>query len=82
MSKSILIGALAVIIIAAALYYVLVVQKKAPEITPLEREKGLGSELLQNPGTLVPETNPFKNVDTSPLQGVNPFKGGYKNPFE
>jgi len=42
----------------------------------------LGSELLSNPGTIVPETNPFKEVDTNPLQGTNPFEGGYKNPFE
>ena len=87
MSKPILIGAVGVIIIAAALYYVLVVQKASPSpvvtpIEPLETEQGLGSELLQNPGTLVPETNPFQEIDTNPLQGTNPFEGGYKNPFE
>ena len=86
MSKPILIGAVVAIIIAAALYYVLVVQKAPPPVVtpiePLETEQGLGSELLQNPGTLVPEINPFKEVDTNPLQGTNPFEGGSKNPFE
>jgi len=88
MSKNILIGAVVVIIIAGALYYILVVQKApsqpTPQVTPiepLETEQGLGSELLQNPGTLVPDTNPFKEVDTNPLQGTNPFEGGYQNPL-
>ena len=84
MSKTVLIGAGVVIIIAVALYYFLVVQKAPPQLTPLEpleTEQGLGSELLSNPGTLVPETNPFQEVDTNPLQGTNPFEGGYQNPF-
>ncbi|OHA65862.1 MAG: hypothetical protein A3D64_02805 [Candidatus Wildermuthbacteria bacterium RIFCSPHIGHO2_02_FULL_49_9] len=83
MSKNILIGAGIVIIIAAALYYFLVLQKPTPQITPLEKEEeGLGSELLKNPGTLVPQVNPFQDVDTNPLQGTNPFEGGYRNPFQ
>ena len=84
MSNFILIGAAVVIVIAAALYYVLVVQKAPSQVTPLEpleTEQGLGSELLLNPGSLVPETNPFKEIDTNALQGTNPFEGGYKNPF-
>jgi len=87
MSKPIIIGVVIAIIIAAGLYYVLVVQKAppqatTPQVTPLETEQGLGSELLENPGTLVPETNVFQEVDTNPLQGTNPFEGGAKNPFE
>jgi len=86
MSKNILIGVIIVIVIAGGLYYILVVQKAPPPqvtpLEPLETEQGLGSELLQNPGTLVPETNPFQEVDTNPLQGTNPFEGGSKNPFE
>jgi flagellar basal body-associated protein FliL len=80
MSKTILIAIALLLVVAAGLYYFLVMQK-SPQLSPLEREKGLGSELLQNPGTLVPETNPFQNTDTNPLKGTNPFEGGYKNPF-
>ena len=83
MFKNILIGAGIVILVAAALYYFLVMQKAPLQVTPMEREKsGLGSELFENPGTLIPETNPFKNVETNPLKGTNPFEGGYQNPFE
>tara|TARA_Y100000310_G_C20047345_1_gene518916 strand:+ start:222 stop:467 length:246 start_codon:yes stop_codon:yes gene_type:complete len=81
MSKQILIGVVVIIGIAAALYYFLVVQKGTGQSVD-QIEQGLGGELLQNPGTSVPETNPFQEVDTNPLQGTNPFEGGYKNPFE
>jgi hypothetical protein len=80
MSKNILIGFVVLILAAAAVYYYFVLRQ--PSAEPLEREAGLGSELLQNPGTLVPETNPFQNTDTNPLKGANPFEGGYRNPFE
>ena len=80
MSKTILIGVVIVIIIAAALYYFFVMRQ--PSIEPLEQgEEGFGRQLYENPGTLVPETNPFEDVNTNPLQGINPFQG-YKNPFE
>mgnify|MGYP000283000894 CR=1 FL=1 len=80
MQRSILIGIIVIVIIAAGLYYFLVMQK--PVVEPIERGNGgLGSELLENPGTAVPQTNPFEDVDTNPLQGTNPFEGGYKNPF-
>lgn len=83
MSKTILIGAVIVIIIASALYYILAMQKASSQVTPIiDTEQGLGGELLNNPGTLVPETNPFKEIETNPLQGTNPFEGGYKNPFK
>ena len=68
-----------------------ILQQRSPEpeeveqpvqvLPPIPQDQGLGSELLANPGTLVPETNPFKEIDTNPLQGTNPFEGGYKNPF-
>jgi flagellar basal body-associated protein FliL len=45
-----------------------------PSAVPQSRE-GLGSQLNQNPGSGVPETNPFEKVK------VNPFES-YKNPFE
>ena len=80
MTRTILIGVIVIIIAAGALYYYFVVRQ--PSVEPIERDAGLGSELLQNPGTLVPETNPFENTDTNPLQGTNPFEGGYRNPFE
>jgi flagellar basal body-associated protein FliL len=80
MSKNILIGVVIVILVAAGLYYFLVLKQGTVE--PIEQGQGLGSELLQNPGTLVPKTNPFEKVDTNPLQGTNPFEGGYKNPFK
>lgn len=86
MSKSIVIGAVVVIIIAVALYYVLVVKEASPPVVtpiePIKTEQGLGGELLENPGTLVPETNVFQEIDTNPLQGTNPFEGGSLNPFE
>ncbi|MDA1337444.1 MAG: hypothetical protein O3C23_01625 [bacterium] len=85
MVKNILIGVGIVIIIVAGLYYFLVAQKQAPTVTPIEKEeKGLGGELFEktaNPAQKVPETNPFKEVETNPLQGTNPFEGT-KNPFE
>ena len=85
MSKPILIGAIAVIISAAGLYYFLVLQKQSPTVTPLEEEGGsFGSELFEkagNPAQSVPDTNPFDDVNTNPLQGTNPFEGGYQNPF-
>jgi len=57
------------------------VQQPVQVLPPLPQDQGLGSELLENPGTLVPDTNPFQDVDTNPLQGTNPFEGGSKNPF-
>ncbi len=39
-----------------------------------EEQEGLGSQLYENPGAKVPETNPFQTQ-------TNPFEG-YKNPFE
>ena len=84
MSKNILIGVVIVIIIAAGLYYFLVLQKQGPTVAPLEQEQGLGSSLYEktgNPGEVVPETNPFQSVQVNPLEGTNPFEGGYKNPF-
>ncbi|MBI1971611.1 MAG: hypothetical protein HYS52_02080 [Candidatus Wildermuthbacteria bacterium] len=84
MNKNIIIGAVALLIIIAAAYYFFVLQKSAPQVTPLEKEQGLGSELYKrtgNPGGVVPETNPFQNVQANPLEGTNPFEGGYKNPF-
>ena len=81
MTKNIIIGAVALLVVIAAAYYFLVLQKQASKVTPLEQEQGLGSELYGNPGEVVPETNPFQNVQTNPLGGTNPFEGGYKNPF-
>ena len=82
------------LLVAAGILFVVVgvgffiLQQRASEeepvqrfVEPIQQDQGLGSELLANPGTLVPETNPFKEVDTNPLQGTNPFEGGYKNPF-
>ena len=81
MLKNILIGVVIVIIIAGGLYYVMVAKQST--VVPVEqKQEGLGSELLNNPGTIVPDANPFEEVDTNPLQGTNPFEGGYKNPFE
>lgn len=78
-----------IIIIAlalGALYYFFIFQKTDVSINPAEtiegEAEGLGSELYQNPGSIVPETNPFNEVKTNPLQGINPFGDGYKNPFE
>ena len=84
MSKNILIGVVIVIIIAVGLYYFLVLQKQGTTVARLEQEQGLGSSLYEktgNPGEVVPETNPFQNVQVNPLEGTNPFEGGYKNPF-
>ncbi len=39
-----------------------------------EEQGGLGSQLYENPGAKVSETNPFE-AETNPFQG-------YKNPFE
>jgi len=86
MSKNTLIGisVLAVVVVAGALYYFLVYQKQVT-VAPLEREESLGSDLFdktENPGSTVPDTNPFEKVQANPLQGTNPFEGGYQNPFE
>ena len=86
MSKNSLIGigVLAAVVVAGALYYFLVFQKQAATVTPLEKEQGLGGDLYDktgNPGSAVPDTNPFEKVQANPLQGTNPFEGGYKNPF-
>lgn len=93
MNRNISIGLVVITAIAAAgfLYYWFATQREVvppppalPEITPLEEEKGLGRELFEksgNPAQKVPETNPFKNVQTNPLQSTNPFEGGYRNPF-
>ena len=84
MNKNIIIGVVVLLAVAAAAYYFFVLQKPASRVTPLEKGQGLGSELYEktgNPGEVVPETNPFQNVQTNPLGGTNPFEGGYKNPF-
>ena len=83
MNKNIVIGAVVLLVVVAAAYYFFVLQK-APQVTPLEKEQGLGSQLYEktgNPGEVVPETNPFQNVQANPLGGTNPFEGGYQNPF-
>ncbi len=82
MNKNIIIGVVALLVVIAAAYYFFVLQKAGYEVTPLEQEQGLGSELYGNPGEVVPETNPFQNIQTNPLEGTNPFEGGYRNPFE
>lgn len=85
MNKNIIIGISVLAVVVAAAYYFFVVQKQASQITPLEKDQGLGSDLYGktgNPGEVVPETNPFQNVQTNPLEGTNPFEGGYRNPFE
>lgn len=84
MNKNIIVGAAVLLAVAAAAYYFFVLQKPASQVTPLEREQGLGSDLYGktgNPGGVVPETNPFQNVQANPLGNTNPFEGGYKNPF-
>ena len=81
MNMKIVIGAVALLIIIVAAYYFFVLQRSGSRVTPLERGQGLGSELYGNPEEVVPETNPFQNVQTNPLGGTNPFEGGYKNPF-
>ncbi|MBI2123858.1 MAG: hypothetical protein HYU04_01295 [Candidatus Wildermuthbacteria bacterium] len=81
MNKNIIIGAVVLLVVVAAAYYFFVMQKSSPQVTPLETEQGLGSELYGNPGEVVPDTNPFQNVQTNPLEGTNPFEGGYSNPF-
>ncbi|MDO8474324.1 MAG: hypothetical protein Q7S62_02170 [bacterium] len=84
MNKNIIIGVVVLLAVVAAAYYFFVLQKPAPKVTPLEKEQGLGSSLYEgtgNPGGVVPETNPFQNVQVNPLGGTNPFEGGYKNPF-
>lgn len=82
MSKNTLIalGVLGAVVVAGALYYFFVYQKQVT-VAPLEKEEGLGGELINNPGSAVPDTNPFEKVQANPLQGTNPFEGGYKNPF-
>lgn len=83
MNKNIIIGAVILLVIVAAAYYFFVAQKTST-IAPIERDEGLGSDLYGktgNPGGVVPETNPFENVQTNPLGGTNPFEGGYRNPF-
>jgi len=92
MSKNILIGIILFLVLAGILYFIFVAPKETvPRIpsqeppTPLEKEQGLGGELYEktgNPAQNVPETNPFKEVETNPLQKTNPFEGGYRNPFE
>lgn len=87
MSKNTLIavGVLAALVVAGALYYFFVFQKQAATVAPLEKEESLGGDLFDktgNPGSTVPETNPFQKVEANPLQGTNPFEGSYKNPFE
>lgn len=84
MSKNILyfIAAAAVLVIVGGIAFYATRQRPSPELQtspqPLapqaEQSQGLGSELNQNPGSQVPETNPFKTE-------TNPFEG-YKNPFE
>ena len=81
MNKNIIIGVVILLAVVAAAYYFFVLQKGSPAVTPLEQEQGLGSQLYGNPGAVVPETNPFQNVQTNPLGGTNPFEGGYTNPF-
>lgn len=84
MNKNLVIGVVVLLVVIAAAYYFFVLQKSAPQVTPLEQEQGLGSDLYErtgNPGEVVPDTNPFQNVQANPLGGTNPFEGGYKNPF-
>lgn len=83
MPKIVFIVAAVILIVGGVLYYVFVLRQ--PTTEPLEKEQGLGGELFEktgNPGSVVPETNPFLQVETNPLQGINPFEGGYRNPFE
>lgn len=81
MAKKVVIGSIVLVAIVVLLYYFFVLQKPVSQITPLENEQRLEGDLYGNPGKVVPETNPFQKVETSPLKGTNPFEGGYKNPF-
>lgn len=81
MNIKIIIGVVALLVIGAVVYYFFVLQKSDSQITPLEQTQGFGSDLYGNPGEVIPETNPFQNVQANPLGGTNPFEGGYQNPF-
>ena len=84
MNTKVIIGVIVLLAVVAAAYYFFVLQKtvsQTQQVAPMEKGQGLGSELYGNPGGVVPETNPFQNVQANPLGGTNPFEGGYKNPF-
>jgi hypothetical protein len=72
--------ALAVLLLVGGVVFMLTQRAAEPQELPSptlsveQEEGGLGSELNQNPGSEIPETNPFEAE-------TNPFEG-YTNPFE
>lgn len=75
--KTIIIGAVAILVIAAGIgYWYWSKSKQAP---PLEEVSTLGSEIFEKTQNQlqgqVPDTNPFKDQK-------NPFDSIYQNPFE
>jgi hypothetical protein len=94
--KNILIGVVVVAVLGAGAFFLLLggstqsdLDQTAQEFvtpTPTPAPVSLGAELgaqTENPGALVPDTNPFEETTTNPFeQGeTNPFKDVYKNPF-
>ncbi|MBI4138094.1 MAG: hypothetical protein HY482_00670 [Candidatus Wildermuthbacteria bacterium] len=90
MNKALFLGIVFCFLAAVAgfAYYAIFLKRGGDEITPVlleEEQGGLGSELYgktANPAEKVPEINPLEKIRVNPLDGVNPFEGGYKNPFE
>ena len=75
--------AIAVIIVVAVVGY-LIYKYKYKE-GPLEEPATLGgkvSEQVQNPGSAVPDSNPY-DTKVNPYEvKVNPFRDTYQNPFK
>ncbi len=73
--------AIAVIIVVAVVGYLIYKYKEGP----LEEPATLGgkvSEQVQNPGSAVPDSNPY-DTKVNPYEvKVNPFRDTYQNPFK
>ena len=91
MQKQLIIVVVVLLLVVAGAYYYFTQYQSSgdqEEITAPEQIEGsgsFGSDLFEqsgNPAQNVPDTNPFQDVNTNPLEGINPFGSGYKNPFE
>ena len=90
MQKQLIIVVVVLLLVVAGVYYYFTQyqpsgDEESADVNQIEGSGSFGSDLFEksgNPAQNVPDTNPFQDVNTNPLEGINPFGSGYQNPFE